>query len=470
MTKNRVASDRSMRTPRTPAPCLIGIIALVFFLPSSAVAQIDSAPFHFSLQSWVDDIWFNIEDRNGNVGGRLGREGQLARFADILDAEFGVDRISMAFSATQDWRWRQAKQGARYLAGSINMRDLVAAGDVKAVVPLSGSWQFRAAVYEREGPGRNHHYMRLRFQREVPELPIFAYAEGNFPRIKPDMDVTVGGGWKSDKADVQVAFTLLDTFSDAIYQGLGVWSGWADSAFDYENVPLAMRMRTRVQPVSRLFFEFHTGRVFPNTLRIYRQVAPDTGFRQKESLYYAGGLLEWQFSPSLHVAAFANTVRAMTDRTQLPSGDPLDVFGLNERTDQIGLMARYVLNPRWIFHAWIMELRQYHERVSLTNASLAIDYEDSAFDGQFEVGYRSSSGFVGNIAFEWDHRDVLRGEREIPSTESIGQHHSRIRMDLGWRFGSRASFVGGYRIDYDGDPGTQKGWYDGAHARFTAYW
>jgi hypothetical protein len=88
------------------------------------------------------------------------------------------------------------------------------------------------------------------------------------------------------------------------------------------------------------------------------------------------------------------------------------------------------------------------------------------------VRWLAGFGLKAEAALELDLRDVVRGEeREVPSVESdLARHNTRLRLELGWRFGNRFWVDGGYRIDLDGDTGTDHGSFDGAHGRFALFW
>jgi hypothetical protein len=70
-----------------------------------------------------------------------------------------------------------------------------------------------------------------------------------------------------------------------------------------------------------------------------------------------------------------------------------------------------------------------------------------------------------------DLRDVIRGDGQVPSVEgSVGRRNTRLRLEVGWRFGNRFWVEGGYRMDLDGDVGTGHGSFDGAHGRVVLFW
>ena len=82
--------------------------------------------------------------------------------------------------------------------------------------------------------------------------------------------------------------------------------------------------------------------------------------------------------------------------------------------------------------------------------------------------YRARSGFRAAVGVDLVERDVVGLDR-LPG-QFLGRNHSRLRLDVGWRFGRTALFVVGTNRDLDGDRGTATGAFDGAHGRFQVYW
>jgi hypothetical protein len=143
---------------------------------------------------------------------------------------------------------------------------------------------------------------------------------------------------------------------------------------------------------------------------------------------------------------------------------------LSERSTHIGGFALARLSQHWLFEGWLDRSWRPEQRSYRSGAAGDVDYEDRAWSGQSVVIYRSTVGFTSHMAFEVDIRDVLRGDRQVPTAESLGRHNTRLRFDIGWHFKGGTSLLLGYRIDIDGDDYTGRGWFDGAHGRVVIQW
>jgi len=125
----------------------------------------------------------------------------------------------------------------------------------------------------------------------------------------------------------------------------------------------------------------------------------------------------------------------------------------------------------WQVESWLMREARPQTKEFRTGAQPNVDYEDRAWRGQTLVRYLAPIGLKAEAAFEMDLRDVIRGAGEVPSLEAdLARHNTRLRLELGWRFGNRFWIEGGYRIDLDGDAGTDHGSFDGAHGRGVVFW
>ena len=448
----------------------VAALALTVVAPIPAAAQGDSTSLDATVLGWSDRTWLYALDRGAVDGGRLNDVGWLMRFHPEIDDEYAVDAISVRPSASDEYVWQYAENGIRYWGGSINHRYLAAGLDARAKVELGRGWRvgFRFDKEDRPGLDRN----LPRFAVEKQWTPgVFAFGEGTLVADKPDMDVAVGGGWRDRHGTATLSFTVLDAFSQAIYQGLDVDRAFAPTALDYEKRPYALRATAYRQIGRHVRIEADVGAGLPSTVRAYDQVVPDSGFRQDEQFGMAAGLVEWNTFRSVRAGLMATWVRTVMDRTPLALGGPEDDFRLEERTTQLG--GFLLLQPwtRWRVESWL--IREYRPQTKQYRDATVedVDYEDRAWRGRFEVRYLAAIGFKAESALEMDLRDVIRGDGQVPSVEgSVGRRNTRLRLEVGWRFGNRFWVEGGYRIDLDGDPGTGHGSFDGAHGRATLFW
>lgn len=442
---------------------LLALLANV--APARSVApQQSQPPLHATLAGWADDTWLLVLDRNAIHGGRLGPQGMLARFHRVIDAEYALDWISAVPSLTEDYAFQRSTHGVRYWGGSINHRDLIEGATFKTEIRLAGSWRFGARLDRLEQPALERNTVRIGFRSGASGW--YGFADGSLTATKPDMDVVVGGGWCGRAGEVRVGVALLDVFSDVIYQGLVVWEGYADTALDYERHPIALRALVTRWLGESFRIEAHGAVLRPSRVRAYRQVAPATGFRQDESFAYGAVLAEWSVSPRLTVGGMLTSVRAVSDREPLPQSAATDDFLLRERTTDAKAYLLAAPHARWLLEAWAGRQWRPETRSYRRQAAADVNYEDRAWQGQAILTYRARSGFRSLAAFEADLREVVRGPPPVPEQDGLGQHNTRLRLELGWQVERRAHFMAGYRIDLDFD----RAWFDGAHGRFVLFW
>jgi hypothetical protein len=445
-------------------------LALAALGPATAAAQSDSASLHTTVLAWSYNTWLYVLDRGAVDGGRLNDLGWLQRFHPAIDDEYALDAISVLPSPSDQYVWQYAENGARYWGGSINHRALAAGFDARARLALGRGWHVRFRFDKEDRPGLARNLPRFGFEKQWSP-GIFAFWEGTLLADKPDMDVTVGGGWRDRAGAASVSLTVLDAFSQAIYQGLEVDPFFAPTALDYERRPYALRATAYRQLGAHVRVEADVGAGLPSTLRAYDQVVPDSGFRQNERFGMAAGLVEWNTFRRLRAGLMATWVRTVMDRTPLALSRVEDDFRLEERTAQIGGFVLVQPWTRWRFESWLAREYRPQTKAFRNEAVADVDYEDRAWRGRMQLRYQTAIGFKAESAFEMDLRDVVRGDGQVPSAEaSVGRRNTRLRLELGWRFGNRFWVEAGYRIDLDGDPGTGHGSFDGAHGRASLFW
>lgn len=455
---------------RLEAPPLVALLALAVAAPHQAAAQMDTASLHATTLGWSDRTWLYVLDRGAVDGGRLSDLGWLQRFHPDIDDEHAVDEISVHFALTDEFGWRARDAGVRYWGGSINHRYLIDGLGFKTRVSLGRGWRVGFTFDLENQPSLRRALPRFTFEKRwAPGL--FVFGEGTLVADKPEMDVTVGGGWRDRAGQVVASVTALDPFSQAIYQGLDVDRAFAPTALDYERRPYALRLTAHRQIGSVVRVELDVGAALPATLRAYDQLVPDSGFRQAERLGMAAGLVEWNAFRSVRAGALATWVRTVMDRTPLVLSRAEDDFRLEERTTQVGGFVLLQPWPRWRVESWLLREHRPQAKAFRNAAVEDVDYEDRAWRGRWQVRYLAPVGFKAESAFEMDLRDVVRGDGQVPSVEgSVGRRNTRLRLELGWRFGRTFWVEGGYRIDLDGDAGTGHGSFDGAHGRAVLFW
>ncbi|MFC1640404.1 hypothetical protein ACFL3B_06545 [Gemmatimonadota bacterium] len=457
--------------------CLLSLmVAMVLVcslsaLPGALGAQTDTDAPHATLWGWADAVWLHVLDRGGAAEGRLSDLGILQRFHRTTDHEFLLDLISNKFRWSEEYEWQHRSNGVRYWGGSINKRDLVAGAEFKARVPLSERWSFGARYVKQDSPMARRSVMRISFEHRW-QGGLGLSAEGTLDGEKARSDLEFGVGWRDPKtgqSSAKLLVGLIDAFNDVIYQGLGVWSGYADTALDFESRPVTLRTAVEVPIGPILRFELHGAILSPYTFRAYEQRSPDSGFRQEEQFAYLGSLLEWRILSSVSAGLFGTYVRAVIDRTPLASGNT-DDFTLTESEGQIGVNAQARMGQRWEVEAFLARLWRAEERVPGSPRVTAVDYADHDWGGQMLVAIAPWRGLRTTAAIEFSCRVVDRGDGQLPIHGSLGWDDVRANWNVGWQF-SNAVFLLGIGYDLDGDREQHAfNRFDGIRGRFAFTW
>lgn len=437
-----------------------------------AVAQELHLP-RASLAPWVEHTWLRLLDRHGAAGGRLSELGILQRFHRTTDNEYQLDLVTGRFRLSEDYEWARRENGARYWGASINKRDVVAAGEFKAAVPLGAGWGIGLRFDKEDSPEARRALARVAVTRRWSGGG-FAAIESTLDPDKSGTDFELMGGWRGEGAAaprVSLAVTLLDVLNDAIYQGLGVCPCYADSALDHERQPVALRIAADAPLGSWVRLEVHGGVVRPGRVRAYVQLAPDSGFRQDEAFGYASGLAEVTLHRRVRGGVFGTYVRAAIDREPIVAATDGDRFALTEREGRLAGYAFARLRPGWGLEAWLGRHWRAERRDSETPALPNVDYADRAWVGQFLVARDPPTGFQATLAVELDHRGVLRGDGELPGVQfTMAGDNTRLSLGLGWRF-RQAALQAGAAFDLDGDTvGRANRRFDGARGRVVVVW
>ncbi len=434
-----------------------------------AIGQADSTEvLGATLRGWEDNARLTILDRGGSFHGRTSDRGILQRFTEQLEDEYSLDLISFGFSLSEDYEWYRRREGFRWSGGSINHRFLVQDAEAAGNFALGEAWNFGVLFNLQNTLQADRQAVRVGFGHSWAGGRANAFVISLLTADKPEIDLEVGFKWKAQPGELTVAFGALDLFSDLIYQDLGVTAAQAQEVLDYTAHPYTLRVALELPFARHLRTEVFGLVMSPTEVTVVQQSGDPDGFEQEERYAYAGGLLEWSGSPASAFGLLGTWVRARLGRTPVEGGDPVHAFDLTEENTQlraygIQRFGRF-LAEAWIAHIWRLEDRLRPD----TTVAASIDYEDRTWAGRVTMTYRARSGFRAEMGVDFVERDVVGLDR-LPG-QFLGRNHSRLRLDVGWRFGRNALFVVGTNLDLDGDRGTATGAFDGAHGRFQVYW
>jgi len=408
-------------------------------------------------------------DRSGSFFGRTSEQGILQRFSPTMDNEYPLDLISFSPTLMEEYEWYRHEQGARFRAGSINHLQLVTEAEVKATVPIGGTWRIDARLDHEESLTADRNLVWLQLRHGLLDERLQAFGNMTLKSHKPDIDIELGGTWQMGATRVTVGVAALDLFNNFVYGDLGIAAGIADTILDYTSQPFTARLTVESSLTNRVRLEGYALAMTPTEVVAESQRMPGVGFRQEERYAYTGALLEWRPGDRTAVGAFGTWVRARLGRTPLAAGTTEDDFDLTEKTVRLGVYAIRSFHPRLLAEGWLARAIRNQDRVRDPATGLAsVDYEDRAWEGRFDLTYRAPMGFRGALGLEFVARDVI-GTDDVPG-QRLERDHSRLRLDVAWQFGKTAFLLFGTNVDIDQDGGAATGWFDGGHGRLTLYW
>ena len=422
-----------------------------------------------SLASWADRSWDLLADRSAADAGAFSRDGLLLRFHEDIDAEYALDHVSSPFDWWEDGAWEARTDGVRYWSGSIDHLQMTDGAQVKVRVPLGRDWAFGFRYDRESAPPLDRNLLRVRIGRE-PDRGFGAWFGASLQPVKPDRDLELGIGWAGEGTRLQVALEALDGFSNLIYTGIGVYEGFSPRAVEYDGFPLGIRGSGAVAGPGSVRLSLHAGVQLPTTLRVYEQEAPDRGFRQEEDFQMVGVLVDAPVSPGLEVGGLATLVRTERSREPLPDGEPEDRFRLHESTTRLGLLARAWPASSLQVKAWAAREWRPQRRWDTRAPDDALDHLDRGWIGSIALDHRTTRHLRLRGAWDFDFREVPRGDGRLPGRESLARNNHRFRLEGAWVLEGRFELAVGFRLDGDGDRYLDRGPFDGGHGRLILHW
>jgi hypothetical protein len=446
-------------------------IATTVLAPLRASAQ--GAPSaHWFLEEWAERVWLQILDRQGGSGGPFSANGLLLRFDPRIDEEYRLDLLATRFTLGENADWHARNGGFRWRAGSITKRDMATFGEMKASVPVSDRWRFGIRFDLEDHVRADRALVRARFDWSASPRYL-AYAEGSLDPRKPGSDLEFGARWLAAPRggpSAHVGFAVLDWVNDLIYVSLdAAGGGEVESTIVYDRHPLAARGALELPLAQALRLTARAGYVRPSVVRTYAGVLADSGFRQRERMGFAGGLLAWDLSGGVQLSLVATYVEARSERARLSPAVPVDEYSLTERTTEVGGLASARLGGSAYLDVLALKVHQVERRDNRTAPASSVDYADRAWTGEVLVARRPHRGLAAEVGMLFDTRDVVRGAGQVPGGSArVRPHQGRARADIGWRFGEQASFMIGSAVDLDVDGVARR--FDGIRGRFLLLW
>ncbi len=369
--------------------------------------------------------------------------------------------LTSLFTSDEDARWAAAGSGLRVAGTSINHPFILQQVDWRHAAPVSGPVDFLVRY-------RRQHTLAAR--RDYPTVGLRWSGVGGSPwslsttlgihffKASADVELRASRRWGQPSASetrLEFRVALLDTFSDAIFQGLGVAPEETPAHFDYARPPLAGRvLLTRASGPVR--FELHAGASARTEVRVTFPETGERSYRLLERVHFVGGLTEVRASERLAIAGYGGVAEADAERRF--EGGSLSRLTSEERTSIFGLVLRAWLGPGTGVVAGVRRVGRPETRITEQQPVRHSDREHSAWAG---LRRQPTAGWTWGALVAWMDREagVL--------APWLSGANKRLITDWGYRFVSRFEVTAGVRWDLDY---SRDRLFDGGHLRFTAMW
>ena len=427
---------------------------------TAPASETDSAAVA-TLATWADQVWLSLLDRDGAYYGRLAEEGIFQRFNPEMHAEYELEIRGSLFHPGEDARWAEQPNGFRVAGASISHPHILNVVDWRQEIHVSGPVDLMAR-YRRERSltaRRDYPWVGMRW-RDVLGTPWTARVGIGVHYFKPsaDVEVALARSWR-DREDrswtLEVRLAALDTFNEAIFQGLGVRADEVDAHYDYAGTPLAARTTLRAA-ASRWRAELHAG----SSRRSEVQVTfPATGlapFTQFERVAFLGALLQVAPLERVTLALYGTWARADTERLAPASGLG---FTLREQTVTVGARARTRLSWPWAVETELERVRRPEWRSPAGGARR--EHRDRAVFARAALVRYPEAGWTSRLAYAHLDRDA-----GYLAPRLTGQNQ-RLITEAGHRFRSGFAVTAGVSWDVDN---FGRAPFDGGHLRLSAGW
>ncbi len=452
------ASDSSAATPSassyTPEVCAIGC------KPIPARRDYRPSPRRATLAYWSRTRRLMVLDREHSFGDRYFDRGVFRHRTPRIDREYDMDMMAYRFRPAEDARWLQAAGGIRVRAGSVE-RDLWAIKtEIRNTVPFGedSSHLFSIEGILQEDPQSSRSLLEMSYGYAISPKHAVGVRH-TFSRYKYDLDVTpfyayASPGW----GRAEVAVTFLDTYSNFIYEQLGINTDVLDVVRTYDQKPYLFEIqyaspeRYRLGGEVTLGWQTRSRSTFDSQLSSFQ-------FSQSERTHYASALLEYRLRETLAVGAYFK--RDASRLSRFSSRDTLSTDYSNQQTHQrIGAYVRgeweRVRSEVYAFTGYYDDAQQGDGfDTSIIGQAFDLDTEMRALSARMVYDAQGWPYFgLQYIRFRRDlnvPRTTVLASQWTRRFYSAGPNHDRLVGLIGHRFG-RGSVAMGIGLDLDGDP------------------
>lgn len=460
-----------------PAVCAIGC------QPIPTQRDYRPPPQRATLAYWSHSRRLMVLDREHSFGDRYFDRGVFRHITPFVDREYDMDMMAYRFRPSEDARWQQAAGGIRVRAGSVE-RDLWAIKtEIKNTVPFGedNSHLFSIEGILQEDPQSSRSLLEMGYGYAISPNHAVGIRH-TFSRYKYDLDVTPYYAYASPRwGRAEVAVTLLDAYSNFIYEQLGINTDILDVVRTYDRRPYLLQVRYASPEQYRLGGELEIGWQ-TQSRSTYDSQLSSFQFSQTDQLHYASALVEYRLRKSLAAGVYFK--RDASKLSRLTGSDSLNTDYSNQQIHQrIGVYIRgdwtRVRGEVYAFTGRYDDTQRGDGfNTSLIDQAFDLDTDMRAVSARVVYDAQSLPYFgVQYIRFRRDlnvPRTTVIADEWTGKFYSAGPNHDRLIGLIGHRFG-RGSVSMGIGLDLDGDPVRYKPelplrYFDNGYFQFAMTW
>ena len=423
----RAASRVRSRAPARAVAAPVALLACVApgVAAPLAAQEVTGAPA-VTLQTWADDAWLRLLDRDAAIGGRLGALGGLRRFQPTIGRDYRTDLLALQPSLLEDAAWHARDRGVRFLVGSVDRVDLMHAATVRQRV-RAGRFTGELRVDAEQSPELRRILPRLRAGADVGG-GVGLHVEATLPRHKPDLDVAFGATWRRRRVDAALDVAVLDAPTNYNYRDENTalardvpTIGVTDTAVRIAGrQPLAARGRIAVTPIRTVTIEAHGATMTRQPTRLVTGT-PDgpRGFVQEDRAAFGGMLVRWTPRPWLVVGGTTTVARWRAARPDAAFADGRDDERTSdERTSEAGAFVAARVGEGWELEARALRMERT-ERRDRREGVADVDFADAAWMGRAGLTRRFAGGArLGLVAVVDDRHESAAPAPSPPARTS----------------------------------------------------
>ena len=402
----------------THSRCIHLYLMIMISIPIPTEAQ-DRTLGYGSLQTWEENSWLLLLDRNDSFEGRFSEKGILKRFTPLVDSKYQLDILGSQFDPLEDFYWNSQTNGARWRGTSATTLTLTSFAEFKTSVDLGGPWKMDALFDQITDRGFEGSAIRLQFSRELNASGKI-FSGMHLDPHKAGGDFWVGTRWEKGINQITGQLAVLDALNDFLHTTLdAALHPHGDTTVVYTQQPLAFRLSDHLRVSENIRLEAY-GMFMPTGQSIISSKSQKNGgFTLEESARYLGGLLEWNPSERLLLAGSFTEVSAESDRAITNVSLTPSNYHLLERTREITAFGIFRANTNWAFSLTGVRKAMSEKRTFQSDTADNVDYLLKVWMSKLDISYTTAKGFIAKSGLLHSNSKVPRGKGSMNVTNSM---------------------------------------------------